>query len=79
MEEERMTKYNLGYAKLLQVVGRFCDEKKLDEVSLLEFDRGIVLQGIRVDSTAEGYIRQLVTHTWSYDQLAEMGRKWRIK
>lgn len=79
MEESRMQKYQMGYAKLLQVVGRFCDESKLDEISLLEFDKGIVLQGLQVESTSEGYIRRSVTHTWSYDQLSDMARKWHIK
>jgi hypothetical protein len=74
MEEGRMLKYNLGYEKMLCVVGRFCDQHKLDEVCLLEFEKGIVLQGLQIDSTSEGYSRRLVSETWSYEQLAEMAK-----
>lgn len=34
MEESRMVKYRLGYEKLLQALGRFCDEQKLDEICI---------------------------------------------
>jgi hypothetical protein len=74
MEEGRMLKYKLGYEKMLQAIGRYCDERKLDEVCLLEFEKGIVLQGLQVDSTSEGYIRQLVSATWSFEQIAEMSK-----
>ena len=72
MEEGRMLKYKLGYEKMLRAVGRFCDQHKVDEVCLLEFEKGIILQGLQVDSTSDGYIRRLVSETWSYEQLAEL-------
>jgi len=75
MEEGRMIKHKLGYTGLLQAVGRFCDKEKMDEIFLMEFDKGIVLQAIKVESTGEGYIRRIATYTWSYEQVAEMAPK----
>ncbi len=77
MEEGRMLKHRIGYQEILRAVGHFCDELKMDEICLLEFDKGIVLQGIHVQSTGEGYIRQIVTQTWTYEQIAEMAKKSR--
>jgi hypothetical protein len=74
MEEGRMLKYNLGYEKMLRAVGKFCDQHKLDEVCLLEFEKGILIQGLQVESTSQGYIRRLVSETWSYEQLAAMAK-----
>ena len=74
MEEGRMLKHQVGYEKLLRAVGRFCDEQKLDEVCVLEFEKGIVLQGLHVSSTGEGYIRHLVSYTWSYEQIAHLAK-----
>jgi len=75
MEDGRMLKHQLGYKVLLRIVGQFCDEQKLDEITLIEFDKGIVLQGMQVQSTHEGYIRRVVTHTWSYEEIAAMGKQ----
>jgi len=72
MDEGRALKNRLGYEALLRAVGWFCDEQKLDEVGLLEFDKGIVLQGLEVQSTSDGYIRRHVTHTWSFEEIARM-------
>ncbi|MBN1485838.1 MAG: hypothetical protein JXA37_14080 [Chloroflexia bacterium] len=72
MENGRMLKHQLGYLKLLRIVGQFCDKEKLDEISVLEFEKGILLQGIKVDSTSQGYIRRMATYTWSYEDLAAM-------
>ena len=74
MEEGRMIKYKLGYEKMLRAVGRFCDEHKLDEVCLLEFEKGVILQGLEVQSTSDGYIRRLISQTWSYEQIAAMSK-----
>jgi len=72
MEEGRALKNRLGYEALLRALGRFCDEQRLDEIGLLEFDKGIVLQGLQVQSTGEGYIRRHVTHTWSFEEIARL-------
>ena len=72
MEERRMVKYQVGYEKLLQAIGRFCDEQKLDEICVMEFEEGLILRALQVESTGEGYVRRAVTHTWSYDQVAGM-------
>jgi len=74
MEEGRSLRYKLGYEKMLRAVGKFCDEHKLEEVCLLEFEKGVVLQALQIDSTSDGYIRRLVSETWSYQQLAEMAK-----
>jgi hypothetical protein len=74
MEEGRMLKHQIGYEKLLRAVGRFCDDQKMDEVCLLEFEKGMVLQGLQVSSTGEGYIRHLVSYTWSYEQIAQLAK-----
>ncbi len=74
MEDGRMLKHKVGYEKLLRAVGRFCEEQKLDEICLLEFEKGIVLQGLRVASTGDGYIRHMVSYTWSYEQLAQWAK-----
>ncbi|MGB9723027.1 MAG: hypothetical protein ACP5OO_02260 [Chloroflexia bacterium] len=72
MEEGRMVKYRMGYEKLLQAVGRFCDEQKLDEICVMEFEKGLILRALQVESTGEGYIRRAVSYTWSYEQVAGM-------
>ena len=72
MEEGRLLKHRIGYGPLLEALGRFCDQEKLDEITLLEFEKGFVLQGLKVESTSEGYIRRIVTHTWSYEEVAGM-------
>lgn len=74
MEEGRMLRYKMGYEKMLSTIGRLCDERKLDEVCLLEFERGIILQGLQVESTGEGWMRRLVSETWSYEQIAAMAK-----
>ena len=74
MEEGRAIRYKLGYEKILRAIGKYCDQHKLDEVCLLEFEKGVVLQGLRVESTSEGYIRELVSETWSYEQIAAMAK-----
>lgn len=61
----------MGYEEILRTLGRFCDEEQLDEVGLLEFDQGMVVQGLKVASTGEGYIRLSVTHIWSFEQIAK--------
>jgi len=75
MEEGRMLKYELGYGTMLRIVGQFCDATKLDEITLIEFDKGIVLQGLQVQSTQDGYIRRMATYTWSYEELAAMDKQ----
>ncbi len=74
MEEGRLFKHRVGYGALLEAVGRFCDREKLDEITLLEFEKGFILQGIKIETTSEGYIRHIVTHTWSYEDVAGMAR-----
>lgn len=74
MEEGRMLKHRLGYEKLLQAIGKFCQEQKLDEVCLIEFDKGFVLQALQVEPTGESYVRRMVSFTWSYEQVAQMAR-----
>jgi hypothetical protein len=70
VEEGQSLKHRLGYEALLRALGRYCDKEQLDEIGLLEFDNGLVLQGLKVESTGEGYIRLMVTHTWSFEEIA---------
>lgn len=72
MEEGRSLKYKLGYEKILRAVGKYCDQHHLEEVCLLEFEKGVILQGLQVEATNEGYIRRLVSETWSFEQIASM-------
>ncbi len=74
MEEGRALKYKLGYEKILRAVGKYCDQQHLEEVCLLEFEKGLILQGLRVESTSQGYIRHLVSETWSFEQIASMAK-----
>jgi hypothetical protein len=72
MDEGRTLKYKLGYEKILRAVGRYCDKHRLEEVCLIEFEKGIILQGLQVESTSDGYTRRLISETWAYEQLANM-------
>lgn len=74
MEEGRMLKHRVGYEKMLRAIGKFCQEQQLDEVCLIEFDKGFVLQALKVEPTGEGYVRRLASFTWSYEQIAQMAR-----
>lgn len=74
MEESRMAKHRLGYEKIMRAIGRFCQEQQLDEICLIEFDKGFVLQGLKVEPTGEGYVRHMASFTWSYEQIARMVR-----
>ena len=74
MDDARALRHSLGYEVILRTVGRFCDKEQLDEVGVLEFDQGIIIQGLKVASTSEGYIRMSVTHTWSFEDIAKMAQ-----
>ncbi len=74
MEEGRSLKYKLGYERFLRAIGKYCDHHHLEEVCLLEFEKGVILQGLQIESTSEGYIRRLVSETWSFEQIARMAR-----
>lgn len=75
MESAQLLKHRIGYEDLLRAVGRFCDEEHMDEIAVVEFDRGIVLQGLEAEETAEGYYRRHVTYSWSFAELAEAIQK----
>jgi hypothetical protein len=68
-------KHRVGYENLLRMIGRFCDQEHLDEVAVLEFDQGLVLQGLEAEATAEGYYRRHVTYSWSFAEIAEAIQK----
>jgi hypothetical protein len=72
MENGRLLKHQVGYDTFLRAVGRFCDQEQFDEISLIEFEKGFILQGLKVQSTSQGYIRSLITHTWSYEEISKM-------
>ncbi len=74
-EGGRAIKSRLGYEKILRAIGHYCDQHRLDEVCLMEFDKGVVLQGFQVESTGEGYRRQITTHTLSYEQISDIVKK----
>ncbi|MGC8875314.1 MAG: hypothetical protein ACP5SI_12825 [Chloroflexia bacterium] len=71
MENPQLLKHQIGYENLLRMIGRFCDEEHMDEIAVIEFDRGVVLQGLEAEETAEGYYRRHVTYSWSFSEIAE--------
>ncbi len=75
MENTQLLKHRVGYENLLRAIGRFCDEEHMDEIAVIEFDRGLVLQGLEAEETAEGYYRRHVTYSWSFAELAEAIQK----
>jgi hypothetical protein len=74
MENGRLLKHQVGYGTFLQAVGQFCDQEQFDEITVIEFEKGFILQGLKVQSTSEGYIRRLITHTWSYEDISKMAK-----
>lgn len=72
MEQGRYLKHRIGYEALFRALGHFCDQESLDEVGLIEFEKGFILQGIKVAATEEGYIRRIITRTWSYEDVNQM-------
>ncbi len=75
VEGGRTIKARLGYEKILRAVGHYCDQHQLDEICVMEFEKGVVLQGFKVESTEEGYIRRITTHTLSYEQINDLAKR----
>lgn len=65
----------LRYDLLLAALGRFAEEHRLNDLCILEFEEGVIIQGTTLVQTAEGYKRSAVTHVLSHNDLKEMVRK----
>jgi hypothetical protein len=66
------SKTELSYAKLFAALGRFIEQKKIDNVCVMEFEGGVIVTGSALYETAEGYNRQVITHVLSQDDLQRM-------
>ncbi len=64
----------IRYDLLLAALGRFAEEHRLNELCILEFEEGVILQGTTLVQTAEGYKRLPETHVLSHADAREMVR-----
>jgi len=62
----------LSYSDVMQVLGRYIEDKKLKDVCLLEIEGGVVIQGIAVATTYEGYTTLLQTYTLNREEISRL-------
>lgn len=62
----------IDYPELLRSLGQFIQQQHLNEVTILEFDRGWIISGITYQSTAQGFIRVPADFVLSHDELRHL-------
>ncbi|NWG19994.1 MAG: hypothetical protein HXY39_06665 [Chloroflexi bacterium] len=67
-----MQKERIDYPELLRSLGHFIQQQHLNEVTILEFDRGWIITGITYQSTAQGFIRVPADYVLSHDEVRRL-------
>jgi hypothetical protein len=73
---EKVQGRKLRYEEALQAVGRFAEKERLRDICLMEVEGGMVVQGLALISTRQGFNLALKTQILSYEDLGKLlGRK----
>jgi len=59
----------VDYPEILRALGHFIQREHLNEVSILEFDRGWMIAGLTYQSTALGFIRIPADFVLSHEEV----------
>jgi hypothetical protein len=62
----------VDYPELLRALGHFIQREHLNEVSILEFDRGWMIAGLTYQTTAQGFVRIPADFVLSHEEVRKL-------
>jgi hypothetical protein len=67
----------IDYPEMLRLPGQFIQQQHLNEVAILEFDRGWIVSGVTYQNTAQGFIRVAADFVLSHEELRHIIQQMR--